>query len=117
MFAPSTSSPPRQRSRGDRLPDAAQRLHTSGKGAKDKGGRGGANKLPEFARMGMMKKFYSDKEWADRLAAYKRKELPSQHPKLYSKDRWEDKDSGKSNYCCFKCRKIGHTMDRCKDFQ
>ena len=88
-----------------------------GRGAKGNGGRGSANKLPEFARMGMMKKFYSDKEWADRLAAYKRKELPSQHPKLYSKDRWEDKDSGKSSYCCFKCRKIGHTMDRCKEFQ
>ena len=84
-------------------------------GRDTKGGRG---KLPPFARMGMMKKYYSDAEWAKRLKAYENKEKPSAHAALYSKDRWEDKNSGKKLFCCFKCRTIGlHTMDRCPDFK
>ena len=88
-----------------------------GRGAKDKkGGRG--DTLPPFARMGMMKKYYSDAEWAKRIEAYENKEKPSDHAKLYSKDRWEDKNSGKKLFCCFKCRTIGqHTMDRCPQFK
>ena len=55
---------------------------------------------------------------AKRLEAYENKEKPSDHAKLYSKDRWEDKNSGKKLFCCFKCRTVGlHTMDRCPQFK
>jgi hypothetical protein len=89
-----------------------------GKGKNKTGqqGRGNGKKLPEYARMGHMKQFYSDKEWKERFALWKKKESPADHPHLYKKDRWKDKDGGEQ-YCCFKCRSLGHTMDRCKQFK